>query len=80
MRTRCFAEQFFLETWTIFPRAPCIFAVFSAVGALRQVIFWALDDEEFFAVEGSGGGGVAGSQTPRCHQLVSVTDCIADVM
>ena len=25
----------------------------------------ALDDEEFFVVEGSGGGGVAGSQTPR---------------
>ena len=28
--------------------------------------FWgALDDEEFFVVEASGGGGVAGSQTPR---------------
>ena len=25
----------------------------------------ALDDEEFFVVEGSGGGGVAGSLTPR---------------
>ena len=41
-----------------------------------------LDDEEFFVVEGSGGGGVAGSldsQVTR-HQLVSVTHCIADVM
>ena len=27
--------------------------------------FGALDDEEFFVVEGSGGGGVAGSLTPR---------------
>ena len=42
----------------------------------------ALDDEEFFVVEGWGGGGVAGSldsQVTR-HQFVSVTHCIGDVM
>ena len=35
----------------------------------RHVAPSALDDEEFFVVEGSGGGGVAGSQTPRCDSL-----------
>ena len=59
---------------------PLYLAIFSAVGTLRQVIFLgALDDEEFFVVEGSGCGGVAGSldfQVTR-HQLVSVTHCIA---
>ena len=42
----------------------------------------ALDDEEFFVVEGSGGGGVAGSLDSQvtCHQLVSVTHCSIDVM
>ena len=55
------AEQFFLENLD-----PLYFEVFSAVGTLRQVIFWgALDDGEFLVVEGSAGGGVAGSLTPR---------------
>ena len=31
----------------------------------------ALDDEEFFVVEGSGVGGVAGSLTPGVYHMVS---------
>ena len=34
-------------------------------GLCASGFFGALDDEEFFVVEGSGGGGVAGSLTPR---------------
>ena len=48
----------------IISMSPLYFAEFSTVGTLREVIFLgALDDEEFFVVEGSGSGGVAGSQT-----------------
>ena len=60
------AEQFFLENLDIFLRAPCIFAVFFAVGALRQLIFWEPSTTKSSSLSRAlGGGGVAGSQTPR---------------
>ena len=48
---------------------------FSSLDVARVDFLGALDDEEFFVVEGSGGGGVAGSLDSQvtCHQLVSVT-------
>ena len=69
MHSRCFAEQFFLENLDIFLRAPLYFC--SLFRSRRLLIFLgAFDDEEFFVVDGSGGGGVAGQVS--CHQLVSL--------
>ena len=49
--------------------------LFSSLDVALVDFLGALDDEEFFVVEGSGSGGVAGSldSQANCHQLVSVT-------
>ena len=58
----CKFQQFSVRSKCIF-RTPSIWTLSPGF----QRTFWgALDDEEFFVVEGSGGGGDAGSQTPRC--------------
>ena len=59
------AEQFFLENLYIISTRPCILQSFQQSAGSARWVFGALDDEEFFIVEGSGGGGVAGSLTPR---------------
>ena len=54
------------KTWTILLWAPCILcSLFSSRRIALVDFLGALDDEEFFVVEGSGVGGVARSQTPR---------------
>ena len=60
--------------------SPLYFAVFSAVGALRQVIFWEPSATKSSSLSRAwGGGGVAGSLDSQvtCHQQVSATHCIA---
>ena len=51
---------------SFFPASPLYLADFLSCPKFTLGDFLgALDDEEFFVVEGSGGGGVAGSQTPK---------------
>ena len=65
VHSRCFDFGVSLGILDIVSISPLYSAVFTAGGTLRQVIFWTLDDEEFFVVEGSGRGGVAGSLDSR---------------
>ena len=44
---------------------PLVLQYFQLCAVSASDFLGALDDEEFFVVEGSGGGGVAGSLTPR---------------
>ena len=55
---------------------PLVLQYFLLCAVSASVFLGALDDEEFFVVEGSG---ESDSQV-TCHQLVSVTHCSVDVM
>ena len=58
--------QFHMEIWTVFPTSSLYFCSLFRSRRIALVDFLgALDDKEFFVVEGSGGGGVAGSQSLR---------------
>ena len=59
-------EQFHQEFWTLFFFEPLVLcSIFSSRHLAPGDFLGALDDEEFFVVEGSGSGGVAGSLTLR---------------
>ena len=47
------ADYFSLEIWTLFLRPPCILQYFQLCAGSARWFFGALDDEEFFVVEGS---------------------------
>ena len=79
MHSRCFGRAFLHENLDIISTNRLFCSICSCAQS-PLVIFW--EPSTTFVVEGSGGGGVAGSldsQVTR-HQLVSVTQCIGDVM
>ena len=57
----CFDSAVSQGMLDIISRSPLCFAVFSAVGTLRQVIFWSPRRRRVFRRRGLGGRGVAGS-------------------
>ena len=75
-------SSFFIENLDIISISPLYFAVFSAVGTLRWVIFRSPRRRRVLRCRGLGrwrGRRESDSQVTR-HQLVSVTHCIVDVM
>ena len=66
--------QFHRQSW-VMTAVKGFFGLFGHFFALLRVVpelsasrsWGALDDEEFFVIEGSGGGADAGSWTPRCQ-------------
>ena len=66
VHSSCFGCSFTWKSGQFFPTSPLYLADFLSCPKFTLGDFLgALDDEEFFVVEGSGGGGVAGSQTPK---------------
>ena len=69
-------KQFFLENLDNSSVSPLYFAVFSAVGTLRQVIFWEPSTTKISSLSRAWrGAGSLGVPPPRLtfHQLVSLT-------